>query len=123
MAHQRPATGCARANALRSRFSERDELIVDVRDDGQATVICRWRGRRQIQGGQLLLGVAAVEPADGEPRTVLKEHGVNALQPFGALVDERLAQPHQRAQLEDVLGRDPRLRQPPLHQQSRRWRA
>jgi hypothetical protein len=32
---------------------------------------------------------------------------VDALLPGGALVDQRLAQPHQCPQLEDLLGRDP----------------
>jgi hypothetical protein len=70
-----------------------------------------------VQSGQWLVRVAAVESADGQAHAVVKEHGVDALQPLGALIDERLAQPHQSAQLEDVFGRDPGLRQPPLEQQ------
>jgi hypothetical protein len=65
----------------------------------------------------LLVRVAAVESADGQADAVMEEHGVDALQPLGALVDERLAQPHQGAQFEDVRGRDPRLGQPPFEQQ------
>jgi hypothetical protein len=75
------------------------------------------RGRREVEGGEPLVRVAAIEPADREADAVMEEHGVDALQPLGAPVDERLAQPHQGGQLEDVLGRDPRLRQPPLQQQ------
>ena len=42
---------------------------------------------------------------------------MDSLQPGGALVDELLAQAHDAAQLEDVLGRDPGLGQPTLDQQ------
>jgi hypothetical protein len=41
---------------------------------------------------------------------VVVEHGVNPLLPLAALVDQRMAQAHACAQIEDVLGRDPRLR-------------
>lgn len=92
-------------------------MAVDVRDDGQRDGDLALRGRRELKRGELLVGVAPIEPGDGEAHAVVKEHGVDALQPLGALVDERLAQPHQCAQLEDVFGRDPRLRQPPLDQQ------
>ncbi len=63
------------------------------------------------------MGVAAVEAADGKSHAVVKEHSVDALQPFGALIDERLAQPHQGPELEDVLRRNPRFGQPPLDEQ------
>jgi hypothetical protein len=45
------------------------------------------------------------------------EHRLDALLPLAALIDERVAQPDTRAQVEQVLGRDPRLRQPADHQQ------
>ena len=48
---------------------------------------------------------------------VVVEHRVYPLLPLAALVDQRVAQPHACAQIEDVLGRDPRLRQPVDHQQ------
>jgi hypothetical protein len=44
---------------------------------------------------------------------------VNPLLPLAALIDERVPQPHACAQIEDVLGRDPRLRQPVDHHTSR----
>ncbi|HEX5924633.1 MAG TPA: hypothetical protein VFY45_12435 [Baekduia sp.] len=66
-------------------------------DDRQRDGDLALRGRRELQAGELLVGVAAIEPADREADTVMEEHGVDALQPLGALVDERLAQPHQRA--------------------------
>jgi hypothetical protein len=48
---------------------------------------------------------------------VVEELGLDAVLPGRALVDERLAQPHLGAQLADVLGRDPGLRQAPLEPQ------
>jgi hypothetical protein len=48
---------------------------------------------------------------------VVKQLRVDSLQPGGALLDQRAAQAHQRAQLEDLLGRDPRLRHAPLLEQ------
>jgi hypothetical protein len=54
---------------------------------------------------------------------VVIEHRLDALLPLAALVDERVAQPNAGAQLEQVLGRNPRLRQPPDINSSRRCRA
>jgi hypothetical protein len=48
---------------------------------------------------------------------VVIEHRLDALLPLAALRNQRMAQPHAGAQIEDVLGRDPRLRQPPDHHQ------
>jgi hypothetical protein len=44
---------------------------------------------------------------------VVLEHRLDPLLPFGALLAEPVAQPDQGAQIEEVIGRDPRLRQPP----------
>jgi hypothetical protein len=88
-----------------------------VLDDGQGDFDLSAGRRRDVERGEPLARVAAIEAADGKLDAVMEEHGVDALQPLGALVNEGLAQAHQRAQLEDVLGRDPRARQPPLEQQ------
>src|SRR5829696_3177033 len=48
---------------------------------------------------------------------VVIEHRVNALLPLAALIDQRVTQPHPGAQIEQVLGRDVGLWQPPGHQQ------
>lgn len=48
---------------------------------------------------------------------VMEELCVDALLPAGALLDQRPAQAHERAQLEDLLGRDPRPRHAPLLEQ------
>jgi len=48
---------------------------------------------------------------------VVIEHRLDALLPLAALRDERVPQPHPGPQVEDVIGRDPRLRQPSDHHQ------
>jgi hypothetical protein len=48
---------------------------------------------------------------------VVVEHGLDALLPLAALIDERVAQSDTGAQVEQVLGRDPRFRQPTDDQQ------
>jgi hypothetical protein len=48
---------------------------------------------------------------------VVKQHGVDALQPLGALINQRLSQPHLGAQIKDVRRPDPALRQALVHQQ------
>jgi hypothetical protein len=40
----------------------------------------------------------AIEPADREANAMMEARGLDALQPLGALVDERLAQAHQGGQ-------------------------
>ena len=47
----------------------------------------------------------------------MEELGLEPMLPGGTLVEQRLARAHERAQLEDVRRRDPRLRQSPLEQQ------
>ena len=48
---------------------------------------------------------------------VVVEHRADPQQPLGALIDQRLAEMQPRAPLTNMLGRDPRLRQPPLREQ------
>src|SRR5205823_7631983 len=48
---------------------------------------------------------------------VVIEHRLNALLPLRALLTELVAQPDPGAEIEDVIWRDPRLRQPLDHQQ------
>jgi hypothetical protein len=122
VAHQRPTARLGTRERLEVAV-ERPQLAVDVRDDGQRDGDLALRGRRELKRGELLVGVAPIEPGDGEAHAVVKEHGVDALQPLGALVDERLAQPHQCAQLEDVFGRDPPCGSRRSISKSRKWRA
>jgi hypothetical protein len=48
---------------------------------------------------------------------VVVEHRTDALLPLAALIDQRVTQPDLRTQVKQVIGRNPRLRQPPDHQQ------
>jgi hypothetical protein len=48
---------------------------------------------------------------------VVIEHRLDALLPLAALIAQRVAQPDQRAQIEQMVRRDPGLRQPGDHQQ------
>ncbi len=45
------------------------------------------------------------------------EHRLDALLPLAALIDQRVAQPDPGAQIEQVIGRNPRLGQAPDHHQ------
>ena len=45
------------------------------------------------------------------------EHGADPLLPLAALIHQRVTQPDLGTQIEDVIGRNPALRQPPGHQQ------
>ncbi len=85
-----------------------------------ATVICCCAASGRFQLGELLVCVAALqasETAGLHGHAVVKQHGVDALQPLGALADDGLAQPHLDAQIEDMRRRDPRLWQAVVHQQ------
>jgi hypothetical protein len=48
---------------------------------------------------------------------VVVEHRLDALLPLAALRRERVPQPDPRAQIQNVIGRNPRLGQPSDHQQ------
>ena len=50
-------------------------------------------------------------------RAMVVEHGPHTLLPFAALIDQGVAEADARPQVEDVLGWDPGLRQPPRHQE------
>jgi hypothetical protein len=41
---------------------------------------------------------------------VVVEHRLDPLLPLSTLIDQRVAQPDPRTQIEDVIGRNPRLR-------------
>jgi hypothetical protein len=73
----------------------------------------RWQRQRAQEraafGAQQLLGRGR--------DAVIKQRRADPLQPAGAFVDQRLAQPRLGAPLPDMRGRDPRLRQPALGEQ------
>jgi hypothetical protein len=74
------------------------------------------RGRRQRQARQPGARLGGQQAAVGRGAVVI-EHGLHALLPLAALIDQRVAQPDAGAQIEQVLGRDPRFGQPADHQQ------
>ncbi|MCA1689418.1 MAG: hypothetical protein LC720_02945 [Actinobacteria bacterium] len=94
--------------------------IIEVPDDPDRDRDLLLGDRRQVKPGELLgvgltLETAEARGLDGHP--VVKHHGVDALQPLLALINQRLSQPDLRPQIKNVPRRDPRLGQPALHQQ------
>jgi hypothetical protein len=126
--HERPdpVVGHQRATArLAARDAVKLEIdvvqhSVEVLDEPQRHRDLLHRRRRQLERGELLARVAALEAAEA-PRldgdAVVKKHSVDALQPLGALTDKRFAQANLDAQVKDVRRRDPGLGQAVLRQQ------
>jgi hypothetical protein len=77
-------------------------------------LLARRRGQRRPREPRPALN--GHQPAPLRAAVVI-EHGLDALLPLAALIDQRVTQPHTRAHVEQVIGRDPRLRQPRDHQQ------
>ena len=114
-AHQRATSGLAARVATQLARDRRRLGIerVDHRQRDRDLFACRIRQRETlkppaVRGGQKpgLLRVPMVI-----------EHRMDALLPLTALIDQRVTQPHPRAQIEQVLGRDVGLGQPTAHQQ------
>jgi hypothetical protein len=101
----------------------RAQLLVDRRELGVERVDHRDRDHDLLACGlgQRLSGKPFAPVANHQLTpvwtAVVVEHGLDPLLPLAALVGERMPRPDPRAQIEDVLGRDPRLRQPVDHQQ------
>ena len=72
------------------------------------------RGRRQRQARQPRARLGGQQAAAGRGAVVI-EHGLHALLPLAALIDQGVAQPDAGAQVEQVRRRDPRLGQPADH--------
>jgi len=99
------------------------QLLVDRSDLGLERVDHRerdrdlfTRGLRQRLSRKPLAPVADHQRAPRRAAVVI-EHGLDPLLPLAALVRKRVPRTDPRAQIEDVLGRDPRLWQPVDHQQ------
>ena len=95
---------------------DRRELTVERVDHPERDrhLLARCRGQR-LRG-------QPVTPVSGHQLTTLRaavviQRRLDPLLPLAALLRQRVPQPHPRAQIQDVLGRDPRLRQPLEHQQ------
>ena len=101
---------------------------VDHRDSDRYLLA---RALRQGLGCEPLASLAGHERA--ALRTpVVEEHRLNPLLPLPTLIGQRVAQPDTRAQIEDMLGWNPRLREPvrpskapadAWHPRDRSWRA
>ena len=108
--------GWRRANE-RKPAVERRQLAVDRGRSSPAQGAASSRaGRAKARPGRALPTGAGAQP---RPRrcALVEQLRLQPLLPGGALIDQRLAHPHPRAQLEDVRGRDPRLRQLSRQQQ------
>jgi hypothetical protein len=104
------------ARVERQRAVERRQLVIDPVDHPQRQGDQLPPGRRQLDRRECLATRAGTRP---QPRrhALVEQLRLQPLLPGGALVDQRLAQPHARAQLQDLRRRDPRLRQLPRREQ------
>jgi len=92
------------------------ELGVEVVEHDEARAHRLAAGRRHLHPRE---APAILRTAEAETRNdpLVEELGLQALLPLGALVEQRLAQPHQGPQLQDVRRRDPALGKAALEQQ------
>src|SRR6266542_4211097 len=85
------------------------QLAVERREHAQPQRDEPSSGGRKLRSPQRLPPGLRASQSAGHP--LVEQLRVHALLPGGALIDQRLAQAHQRAQLEDLRQRDPRLGQ------------
>jgi hypothetical protein len=115
VAHQGAAAGLT-LGIVAQPGVERDELRLDRIDERERGGDLLARVAGQLQLGEPLARFDAEQPCPGRDAVVI-EHRLHPLLPLATLVDERVPQPHPGAELEQVLGRDPGLRQPARGQQ------
>jgi len=113
--HQRPA---ARLTArVRAQLPvQGGDPRLDRVDHRQRDRDLLARGVRQRLSGQPLAPVTDHQLAALHAAVVIQRR-LDPLLVLRALLRKRVAQPHPGAQIQDVIGRDPRLRQPLEHQQ------
>jgi hypothetical protein len=115
MSHQRPTARLAtRVRAQLSR--QRRQLRVECVDHRQRDRDLLARARRQRLGGKPALPLAGHQVASLRAAVVI-EHRLDALLPLASLLRQRVPQPDPRAQIQDVIRRNPRLGQPTDHHQ------
>ena len=114
--HQRLAAGLA--TRIRSQLAiNRRQLRVERVDHPQPDrdLLARgFRQRRLLEPGAALRGQ---QYQAGASDPVVLEDRVDALLPLAAIIDQRVPQPHTGAEIEQMLRRDPALRQLADHQQ------
>src|SRR4051794_28310810 len=96
---------------------KRHQLTLDLVDDRQRDLNPLRRRGRQRERAQERPPIGPQQLVGDVDDAVVKQRRLDPLRPARALVDERLAQPCLGAPFAHVRGRDPRLRQPPLHEQ------
>ena len=107
LAHQGPAAGLAARVGAQLAVQRRELSVVGV-DHRQRDGDLLARGRRQRQARQPRARLGGQQATAGWGAVVI-EHGLHALLPLAALIDQGVAQPDAGAQVEQVRGRDPRL--------------
>jgi hypothetical protein len=113
--HQRTAAHlAARIGAQLS--VERSDLRLERVDhrDRDRDLLARRRGQRLLLEPRSAVARHQLAPLRA---AVVIERRLNALLPLAALIAKRVAQPDPCAQIEQVVGRDPRLGQPRDHHQ------
>jgi hypothetical protein len=95
---------------------ERRQLEIESVEHAQPERDQLTPGRRELRLSERLPPRLGARPQPGQ-HPLVEQLRVDALLPGGALVDQRLAQTHQRAQLEHMRRWDPRLRQLAREQQ------
>jgi hypothetical protein len=113
--HQRFASRLATRERAQL-FIQRSDLLVKRVDHRQRNSDLLARALRQRLGGEPCESVA-VDQVSSLWAPVVVEHRLDPLLPLPALLRKGVTQPHPCAEIEDVLGRDPRLRQSADHQQ------
>jgi hypothetical protein len=113
--HQRLAPGLAARIRAQLPIQRRDLRLerVDHRERDRDLLA---RGGAQRLRGEPLAPIADQQRAALRAAMVIQRR-LDPLLPLRALLRKRVPQANPRAEVEDVIGRDPRLRQPPDHQQ------
>ena len=110
MDHQRLAPRLAAGVAAQLAVKRREPQVdrVDHRQRDSDLLPSRGWQRQLADPGAVL----AREQVGSLRHPVVIEHSLHPLLPLAAIVDERMTEPDPRAQIKDVVGPDPRLRQP-----------
>jgi hypothetical protein len=112
---QRPTAGLAARVGAQLVIQRRDPNLdgVDHRERDRDLLASRRRQRELLNPRAVLAG----EQASTLGQPVVIQHGLHPLLALTALVDEGVAQPDPGAEIQQLVRRDPALRQPAGHQQ------
>ena len=90
---------------------KREQPLVDRVDYMQRDLKLLTRRVRNSNVGEPL-AACTVEQVAALRNAVVIEHGMHPLLPLGPLMRQQMPGPHPRADIQNVCGRDPRLRDP-----------